>query len=235
MQEIRTIFSQFKEEQEKRSDRLFAAVEDIRATLDFLGKNYDSLQVRMEKLENTREADMQNLRTLEDKLESLERVSRSSCLEIRNIPVFPAESKSSLLDTFVNAGEVLGVPIQKNEVKDIFRIKTKDPSNGTVIVDLCSTLKKEKIISMFRKFNKGTSRLKTDHLHIKGQSKPVFISENLTSRMKRIFFLARDYAKVNDFKFCWVSHGKIFLKKRENGPLIRVTKDSDLDGLHKLI
>lgn len=231
MNEMRALFTQFKEDQEVRADKLYSVVENIRESLDFLGKKFELLQTRLEKLENLRDTDVQNLRFLEERLESAERISRSSCLEIRNIPVTPSETKSSLLDTFIKIGEVLNVPIQKTEVKDIFRIKTKDPASRTVIVDLCSTLQKEKIIHMYRKFNRGTSRLSTEHLHIGGQTNPVFISENLTTRMKRLFFLARDHAKVNNIRFCWVSQGKIFMRKRENGPLVRVTKESDLDRL----
>lgn len=228
MQEMRDLFSQFKKDQENKADRLYAAVENIQASIDFLSKNFETLQTRIESLEEKRKVDMLSLRTVEEKLESLERVSRSSCLEIRNIPMIPSETKSSLLDTFIKTGHILNIPIEKTDVKDIFRVKTKDPSARTVIVDLCSTLKKEQFIEMYRKFNKGSSRLSTEHLRISGQSKPIFISENLTSKMKRLFFLARDYAKRNEIKFCWISHGKIFLKRRENGPLIRVTKESDL-------
>lgn len=215
MKKMRTMFSNFKEDQDKRADKICAAVEDIRASLDFFGSKLELAQARIVELETAREADVQCFKALEDRLEALERGSRSTCLEIRNIPVAPSETKASLLDTFIKAGDVLKVPIQKSEVKDIFRIRSKDPASRTVIVDLCSTLQKEKNISMFRHHNKGSSRLTTEHLRISGPPKPIFISENLSSKMKRLFFLSRDYAKVNDFKFCWVSHGKIFLRKRE--------------------
>lgn len=228
MKEMRSMFSLFKEDQDKRADRLCAAVEDMRASLDYLSKNLELAQARIVHLETAREADARSFKAMEDRLEALERGSRSTCLEIRNIPMPPAENKLSLLSTFIGIGEVLNVPIQKTEVKDIYRIRSKDPARRTIIVDLCSNLQREEIISMYHNFNKGTSRLTTEHLRMKGPPKPIFISENLTSKMKRLFFLARDYAKVNNYKFCWVSHGKIFLRNTENGPLIRVTTESDL-------
>lgn len=174
-----------------------------------------------------RESDARSFKALEDRLEALERGSRSTCLEIRNVPVATSETKSSLLDSVIKAGEALKVPIQKSDIKDIYRIRSKDQASRTIIVDLCSTLQKEKIITMYRNFNKGTSKLTTDHLRISGPPKPIFISENLTSKMKRLFFLARNYAKVN-FQFCWVAHGKIFLRDRENRSLIHVADESDL-------
>lgn len=230
MSEMKSMFSDFKEEQEKSCDRLCSAVEDMRSTVDFLAQKIDALQVRVEQLEAVRKTDSQYIQSLENKLDVFERNSRSTCLEIRNIPVGVSESKTSLLDAFINTSKVLNVPIHQNQVKDIFRINTKDPKNKTIIVDLTSALTKEKVVSMFRKFNKG-SKLTTEHLHISGPVTPIFISENLSSKMKRLFYLARESAKEKDYKFCWVSHGKIFARRRENGPLVRILTELDLDKL----
>lgn len=231
MEEMRSMFLLFKEDQNKRADRLYAAVDDLRISVDFLGKNLESAQARIVELEAIRQADVQHIKVLEDRLDALERGCRSSCLEIRNVPVAPSETKSSLVDNLIKVGEAIKVSIQKNDIKDIFRIRSKDPAKRTIIVELCSNLQKENIINKYRNFNKGTLRLTTEHLRISGPPKPIFVSENLTAKMKRLFFLARDYAKVNDYNFCWVSHGKIFLRKRENGPLIRVTSELDLEKL----
>ncbi|KOB65182.1 Zinc finger DNA binding protein [Operophtera brumata] len=84
---------------------------------------------------------------------------------------------------------------------------------------------------MFRKFNKDSSKFTTEHLHLSGPATPIFISENLTSKMKRLFYLAREAAKAKDYKFCWVSHGKIFVRRRENGPLVRFLSEADLEKL----
>lgn len=220
---------QFRLDQERKTDKICSAVEEIRSSVDFLAQKYEALQAKIVKMETERESDTLYIKSLEEKLEGFERVSRSTCLEIRNVPVSTAETKASLVDTFIKAGSAISVPIQRNDVKDIFRLNSKNPDKRTIIVDLNSVLLKEKVIAMFRNFNKSASRLTTEHLKIGGNPKLIYISENLTPRMKRLFFLARDFAKVNDFKFCWVSHGKIFLRKRENGPLLRVTNELDLE------
>ncbi|KOB75433.1 Zinc finger DNA binding protein [Operophtera brumata] len=220
-----------KDEQDKRSDQICSAVEVIRLSFDFLAEKHNALQNRVEQLEVGRKADAQHIKSLEDRLDGLERNSRSTCLEIRNIPAPTSESKTALLETFINTSKVLNVPITHSDVKDIFRITNKNSANRTIIVDLTSALIKEKMVFMYRKFNKGTSKLTTEHLHISGPTKQIFISENLTPKMKRLFYLAREFAKGNDYMFCWVSHGKIFLRKRENGTLIRVLSENDLDNI----
>lgn len=115
-----------------------------------------------------------------------------------------------------------------SEVKDAFRINNKDAAKRTVIVDFTSVLLEEKFVSKYRKGIKENNRLTTEKLRISGPSKPIFISENLTAKLKKLFFLAREHAKANDFKYCWVSNGKIFLRKREGGPLMRVNSEADL-------
>lgn len=234
MKEMRQMFKDFREEQDKKSDRLCSAVEEIRSTVDFLAGKYEALQERVEKLEVNRQAERQYVLALEERLDNYDRNSRSTCLEIRNIPPATSETKTSLLDTFINAGKVLKVPIERNDVKDIFRITTKNPAQKTIIVDLVSVLLKEKVVSMFRQYNKGTARLTTEQLRISGPPIPIFISENLSAKMKKLFYQAREFAKENDFKFCWVSHGKIFLRRRENGPLVRIANESDFVKVNDL-
>lgn len=232
MDEMRNMFKDFKDEQSKRFDQLCSIVEDVRSTVDFWVDKHDQLQTRVEQLEVGRMADAQHIKTLEDRLDYLERGSRSTCLEVRNFPTSAAESKSALLESFIRTCKILNVPLEHYEVKDIFRMNnSKDPAQRTIIVDLTSCLLKEKVITMYRRFNKGTSKLSTEHLRMSGPPRPIFISENLSSKMKRLFYLAREFAKANDFMFCWVSHGKIFLRKRENGPLVRVTNEADLENI----
>lgn len=232
MTEMKQMFKDFKDEQDKRNERLCAVFEDLRTSVDFLAHKYDSLQSKIDKLESDRNADIQYVRNLEDKIETLERNNRSTCLEIRNIPTFPSESKSSLLETFIKTCGVLSVPVLPSEVKDIFRIKTKQQASKTVIVDLTSCILKEKIIAMYRKYNKGSSKLTTETLHLSGPPSPIYISENLSSKMKKLFYLAREFAKTNNYKYCWVSHGKIFLRRRDNGTLIPVTDDTVLENVN---
>lgn len=233
MSDMKEMFDDFKAGQQKQSEKILSALEELRSSVQFLSGKYDALQATVSKLETDRNSDTQYIKTLEEKLDNFERNSRSTCLEIRNIPSPPSESKATLLETFMKTGKALNVPLQPSDVKDIFRIQTKDPANKTIIVDLTSALKKEKVISMFRQFNKGSSRLSTEHLHISGPARPIFLSENLTSKMKRLYYLAREAAKEHGFMFCWVSHGKIFLRKRENAPHIRITKESDLTKVNE--
>lgn len=66
------------------------------------------------------------------------------------------------------------------------RINTKDPNNKNILVDLTSVTPKGQLILKYKDYNNSnkTSKFSTETLHIKVPRKPVFISENLTRKMK---------------------------------------------------
>lgn len=238
MDELRDMFSTFKEEQNKKIEKIYETVyeiknqnNEIRASVDFLSEKYDTINNLINKLESDHSSNLKYIHTLEERLDNLERLSRSTCLEIKNIPTVRSETKESLLNTVISTGKNLKVSIAPNDVKDVFRIGARDSANKTVIVELNSVLMKEKIIKMYRRSNKENNRLTTDKLKLDGPSKPIYITENLSNKMKKIYFLARDFAKSNEYKFCWISNGKIFLRKKENDRLVHIKSETDLSKL----
>lgn len=231
MNDMKIMISDFKTEQNAKYDTLITAVEDFRSTVDFLLTKNETLQAQVDKLEVEKKETLLHIESMENKIESLERTNRATCLEVRNIPTGSAETKRSLSDTIMSVGRALSVEIQTSDIKDVYRIKSKDPNNKTIIVDLSSVLLKETILNKYRRNNREHSRLSSEKLKIPGPSKPIFISENLSARSKKLFYLAREFAKAHSYKFCWTTNGKIFLRERENGPLIRIEKESDLTSL----
>lgn len=130
--------------------------------------------------------DQQKIQLLQNNIENYERLSRSTSIEI--LP---------------------------HEIKDVFRIKSRDPAARTVVVDFTGILTKEKIIRTYRTANKDGNRLTTDKLKLSGPSKPIFIYENLSAKMKRLLYLSQDFAKSNDYSHCWISNSKILLRRKE--------------------
>lgn len=238
MIEIKELFEEFKREQNQKFEKLTAAVDEIKmqnseiqTSVQFLSQKYDSIINQIEKLESEKQQHLHQLQLLENRMENYERLSRSTCIEIKNIPVIPSETKDKLLNTVISMGNSLNVPITSHEVKDVFRINSRDPNTRTVLVDFTGVMLKEKIIQMYRRRNKENSRLTTDNLKLPGPSKPVFISESLTPKMKRLFFLARDFAKLNQYSHCWISNGKILLRRKEGEKYVIVRNEDDLSEL----
>ena len=233
MSDIKELFFEFKQHQEEKCGMLCSMVHQIRDTVDHMAAKFDELALRVESLETERRESLSYIGKLETKIEQFEQSSRSTCLEIRNIPVAKSETKTSLLNTVIDVSKLINRPIQPQEIKDVFRIRTKDPANKTIVVDFTTVLRKDDFLEKFRKHSKDSFRLTTEHLKISGPAKPVFISENLISRKKRLFFLSRDAAKSHNFKFCWVKHGKIFIREKEGSKHFEIQTETDLSTIFK--
>lgn len=243
MTEMRTMFSEFKAQQlsqDTKMEKISAAIEEIKSqnltmqsTADFLANKFDCIQSQIERLESDRTKNLQYMQGLEEKLDNFERHKRATCVEIKNIPYIPGETKQTLLKHISSITSVLNTPIDQNSIRDLFRISKKDSEDKTIIVDFTSVLAKELIIRKYKDYNKNnkTSKFSTETLHINGPRKPIFICENLSPKMKRLLYLSKEYAKSNAYDHCWVSHGRIFLRKKEGSVAISVKSESDLANL----
>lgn len=243
---IRDMFVTFSKEQDKRFNDLITTVKQIKEQntelskgLDLLSCKYDEFLSRIEVLEKVQQEDKKYIQMLEEKIEALERSSRASGLEIRNIPKstdHTPETKEELCSIIRNLGETLDISIQNTDIKDIFRTGSKD-SIKPIITEFSSTILKEKILSAVKKFNQNKppgEKLNTSHLNLSNcPIKPVYVSESLTQRNQKLFYMTRNLQKDLGYKFCWTSRGVIYIRKSENLPQIRVSSEADLDSLRK--
>lgn len=240
MAEMRDLFAEFKESQNCQLEKLFSSFEelkaqnnDIKTSLDFLNEKCTFLESQVTDLKAENLKNTEHLRSLESKIEKIERHSRATCIEIKNIPVKKSETKYDLLQTIFELGNIMNISIQPHDVKDIFRINSRNQENKTIIVDLASVITKENILTNYKKFNKGNRRLNTEYLKLDGQIKPIFISENLTAQMKRLHYLARVFANSNGYRYCWIAGGKIFVREKDGEPHRLIRDEADLKSLAK--
>ncbi|CAH0405907.1 unnamed protein product [Chilo suppressalis] len=241
MSEMKAMFIEFKNQQEEKFnkfEKMFSSFEEIknqnneiRNSIDFLSHSYDSLVEQINTLQAERRENIQYIQKLEEKIDKFESGLRSTCIELRNIPPVKKESKQSLLSTVLHTINEINIKIEPHEVKDVFRLSTRVSENRPIIVDFISVLIRDKVIEKFKIYNKNKGKLTTETLKISGPAKPIFISENLSTKMKKLFYLCRDFVKLNNFKYCWVSHGKIFLRKTDGTDHHMIKCENDLTNL----
>ncbi|CAH2095763.1 unnamed protein product [Euphydryas editha] len=146
-----------------------------------------------------------------EKIEKMEQKSRCAGIEIRNIPKTNKETKSNLCSIIKNVGKVLNVDLTDSDIKDIYRISSKDLTNP-IVVEFSTVIMKEKMIKGVKLFNKSKmkgDKLNTTHLNYATATKPVYISETLTQKTQKLFYLARNFAKNSNYNFCWMSRGAL--------------------------
>lgn len=240
MAEMRMQFNNFAINQDKQLAILQETVKVIREqnaemvkSVEFVSQKYDDLTTRLNKMEKEREHCIEYVASLEQRVEYLEKKSRATYLEIRNIPSTQGENKEQLCSLIGVICDVLKTPIDKWDIRDIYRSFSKSSENKPIVVELSSVLVKNQLLIAYKNFNKlkGAERLNTQHIRRSGSPKIIYISESLTPKLKRLFYLSREYAKQNDFNYCWTSGGSVYLRKRDGSAHIRISAETDLSKI----
>ncbi|CAG5014247.1 unnamed protein product [Parnassius apollo] len=192
--------------------------------------------VRVETLERERKEQLLYISSLEAKLEDMQRLLKSTTVEIRNVPCSTRnDNKLELTNIVQNTCKVLAVDFQPSDVKDVFRIKGKS-GTSTLVVDFLRTKTKQELIKSAKLYNKThpNERLNSTLIGLGGPSIPLYLSEGLTHKGRRLLYLARDFASTAKFKYCWTSNGKVFLRKTDESPHIEIKCETDLVKLKNM-
>ncbi|CAH0577836.1 unnamed protein product [Chrysodeixis includens] len=171
---------------------------------------------------------------LEKKLEDLQSSSRSSCIEIRNVPVVEKETVGDLISIVLKTFETIQPSEKPPQLRDVYRLPGKKGSNSPIVAEFLTVPAKIQVLEACHAFNKGlpsTEKLNTDHIGVPGQVKPVYIADHLPRSQRQLFFEARSFAKTNKYKFCWSQNGKIFLRKSEGMDSVVIRSTSCLKKL----
>ncbi|KAL4717610.1 hypothetical protein ACJJTC_000759 [Scirpophaga incertulas] len=106
MTEMKEMLFKLKEEHDSKLNKISTAIDeiknqnnDIRASIEFLSDKYDSIVEQVNILKEETSQNQKYIASLEEKLERFERSSRSTSIEIKNIPVNKSETKTSLIKT----------------------------------------------------------------------------------------------------------------------------------------
>lgn len=207
---------------------------EIGSSLDCLFHQIKEVEKKMDRLERERQITQTQITQLEEKNDSLERIIRKTSVEIRGVPKRAKEVKQDLLDMVNSLMRTTELEFAPGDIKDVFRLPTKDTATtSTVVLEFTNIFIKDKFLKSTKKYNSyhKPSQLSSTHLGLTGTQTPLFISEHLTSKAKRLLFLARNFAQTENYRFCWVSNGRIFLRKKEGERHILVKNESTLQQL----
>lgn len=239
--EMKTMISSLMSAQQDEIKKIYPTLMDIKKTnnniqntIDFLAIQNDELKKKIEQLELRTKKDKEYITLLEDKVEDLQRESRKANIQIQNVPRAPNETKEDLMKMVLSFSNSIDCSIGKKDIKDIYRIQNKrDINKSPIIMEISCTLQKLDILKMTKNFNiRHKEKLCTKHLGFtKNEYVPIYVSEQLTARGARLYFLARDLAKSRAYKFCWTAFGRIYIRKDENSPIIIIKNEFQVNSL----
>lgn len=240
--EMKTLFMEFSQAQNDQSNSILTTLKDIQqtnsyvqSTITFLCEENVDLKKKIEQLQLQSQKDKEQIIMLENRLEEQLRTDRKANIEIKNVPLKGEEKKKDLIDMVLKLSENLEVKIQKSDFKDILKLnKTKNQQNSTIIVEFTNSFVKTDILRAAKNYNtkNRSSKLSAKHMGIKyNPDIPIYISENLTPKSSRLFFLARDLKITKNYKYCWSNFGKVYLRMDDNSPIISIHSEAQIQQL----
>lgn len=217
----------------EQNNQIKKSNEDIEKGIEFLNNQYEDMVKKIENLEKERKQHLLQIASLVSRVEDMERSLKASTIEIRNVPLpTQRETKGDLCQIVQNTCKTLNVNVSQKDIRDVYRITTKS-GKGTIIADITSVITKAEIIQGVKTYNKQhpEQKLNSAVIGLKGNQCPIYVSEALTSKARRLFFLARDLVRSNEYKFCWTSNGKVYLRKSLDATHIEVRDEMQLASL----
>lgn len=207
----------------------------IDAAVTLLTAQNEEYRAKIALLENKAQKQQEYISILEDKVEDLQRASRKTCIEIKNVPKKSPETRDDLIQMVMNLSNSIHLNMTDRDINDIFRLKSRGDGEkrSTIVMELRSTILRTDFLKKAKDFNfKNKTRLQAKHLGFKiNEDTSIFISEQLTSKAARLFFLARDLKKAQKVKYCWTSMGKVLVRKDDTSKIIHIQHEAQVQHL----
>lgn len=237
-QRISAMFKNLKEDIDLKFKKIESKLSDICKNTGEIEKsmeetNFEEMSKKVDCLEQQIKDKQTLIEDLEDKYKTLQRSARSSALEIRNVPNSTNETKEVLSSYIVQMSDAVGAKLSSSDIKDIFRVPGKTDANKPIIAELTTTIQKHRLIKAVKSFNVSNrqNKLNAFHLGLRAHSSPVFVVEHLTSKGNRLHYLARELARTGQYKYCWTSNGKVFVRKMDGAPIVLIKSEDQIEAL----
>lgn len=111
---------------------------------------------------------------------------------------------------------------QSSDIVAIHRLPRKRDLAPLVLVNFASVSIKE----TWMKARGGLQRLSQSHDEPK-----VFFNDHLTQVNKNLFWMARTKGREMGYKFVWLKNAKIYARKSEGVPAVRISAVGDLEKI----
>lgn len=185
--------------------------DEMLARLAAQEKDTKEIRKRLEHLEQSSHASGDATKKLEADLNELEWRNRRFNLEIHGVS---AADNENLLEKVNSLATLIEVPVlSETDVTAIHRLPCKAGRIPGIIVRYLRQSVRDQWLDSRSKLREKKSK--------------VFFQENMTSYNRQLLREAKDWAKVNGYKFVWHRNGKILLRKTEGDSVIVVRHRSD--------
>lgn len=209
---------------------------EIEKSIMFITEQYEDIKSQNKILQEHLKRNRVYTESLEKKIQDIQHKSRSSSIEIRNVPNCEKETSSDLISIVTSVGNAVHFPVSSTDIRDIYRRSGKPGTTGPIIAEFSTVQRKIDLLSSVRTFNskqQKDSKLNTGHIGVQGKNQPIYVDEHLLGSVRALFYQARVFARQNNYKFCWTSNGNIFIRKQPGDKQILVSTEATLRDIQE--
>ncbi|XP_053611109.1 uncharacterized protein LOC128677873 [Plodia interpunctella] len=196
--------------------------EELKEKVDSLVEKNKSLSSLEEKLEVM----TRNYNQLLTELNANNQRDRLMNLEIVGVP---ENKEENIIELVLAVAAHADVDISPNDILEAHRVTPRVRLQGrprNIVVRMKSRVIKDNILSGVRR-----NRLTTKNLNMSGSAKPVFVNEHLTYYNKQLLKKCREVAKLKNFQYVWIKHGRIYVRKADGSPPIQIRTEKDVSKI----
>lgn len=213
-----------------------AELASLRASVNFTSESFDELKTEIKSLrKDLNDAKNRNLEFQKEnaqikkelcdtrkQLIDLQQYSRRNNIELKGIPFTENEDLEKVVEKIADC---LRVELSSQDLDVVHRVPTKTNNVPNIVVKFVSWSKRDKVLKSARK-----NRLNTAMLGFK-TNVPVFVNEHLCLENKVLLSKTIQRKKDKNWRFVWVSEGKVLARKSENSKVIHISCEDDLAKL----
>lgn len=193
---------------------------DIMEKLLEMEHKYNKIFEKYEEQLNINDNLRKELQSIKRQLNNKEQEALNNNLIVQGIPFKENENVQAIVERIATT---LKVP---NRVQKSFRLGSAKNGKTQVPIKIIFSTPEEKKCWMVAKKN---INLTTATIMAQGSAtEPIFLNHELTRQNIELYMKAREFKKDNEYKYLWISHGKILLRKSDMSKIKLIESEADL-------
>lgn len=227
--ELKEIKNEIKSNNRNVND-LRKALDSFSDRLDDWNKKIDIFQRDYSEIKKENDFLNKKIYDLEKQVIELQQYSRCNNLEIHG---FPVSKNENVFDILAATAESLGISDTKSMINAAHRLPSKNKLSPPIIVSFTARTAKEKWLGEYKKYIKENKTLLTTHVNKNLKKAPIYFNHHLSPYYKNLLYESKKFVKENNFKYCWVANGKVYIRRQEGERAVRIATMLDLDSLQQ--
>lgn len=206
---------------------------DLKASCEFNSKKLDDYSTRLssvesrlpavESIQDAMESTQEAISQVQHDFSAKEQWARLNNIEIKGVPIKKGENLFNIVDSIC---KVVNYAIPKTQINYVTRIPVHDSKEKSIIVCFINRYIKEDFVAAAR----ARKTITVEDLGFTGTGR-VFINDHLTPAHKRLLTKTKSVLKAKDYRYIWVKHGKIHVRKNDTSHVTIINTENDLNRL----